>query len=484
MPVQQIPILKPYYNVDSTSLTANCELVQDGYIDEFGAFHKRAGYELFTDLGTNRVVTGVYWSEIEDKLIAVSNGQTFKITDQFGAKTDITGDKLPLDVRVNFVEKRYGGTNYLFMVANSTPIFTNYTANTQILSATSTPPLTGTGSPPSNCTHLIQFYSYLIGNQKGDMAWKFSYPGNPFSWDAADSYDITSQENVEGIYKGSSSFLVCSKSTLDIWGNSRSFTDPFLSPVKAEYAQIGLASPYASVVIDGNKMIFLDKTRRLVMLQGTSYINMGLPINKEIQNLGTVDDAVAFNIAIDGKQFLVLNFQQEKKTFVYDYISQSFYKWSNYNEEAAARSLFRANCYTYCSTWNKHIIGDISNGKLYSMDTDNHSDAGDTINAEIITGHINYGSDAILKQPKKVYARIKRGVGKESDRTKAPRILIRHRDQNGSWSTFKEVNLGSIGDTEFRVVLYNNCSSYSPRQYHIKMPDASQFVLSGIWEEF
>lgn len=484
MPVQQIPILKPYYNVDSTSLTANCELVQDGYIDEFGAFHKRAGYELFTDLGTNRVVTGVYWSEIEDKLIAVSNGQTFKITDQFGAKTDITGDKLPLDIRVNFVEKRYGGTNYLFMVANSTPIFTNYTANTQTLSATSTPPLTGTGSPPSNCTHLIQFYSYLIGNQKGDMAWKFSYPGNPFQWDAADSYDITSQENVEGIYKGSSSFLVCSKSTLDIWGNSRSFTDPFLSPVKAEYAQIGLASPYASVVIDGNKMIFLDKTRRLVMLQGTSYINMGLPINKEIQNLGTVDDAVAFNIAIDGKQFLVLNFQQEKKTFVYDYISQSFYKWSNYDEETATRSLFRASCYTYCSTWNKHIIGDISNGKLYSMDTDNYSDAGDTINAEIITGHINYGSDAILKQPKKVYARIKRGVGKESDQTKAPRILIRHRDQNGSWSTFKEVNLGSIGDTEFRVVLYNNCSSYYTRQYHIKMPDASQFVLSGIWEEF
>ena len=68
MPFQQIPLLKPYYNVDSTSLTANCELVQDGYIDEFGAFHKRAGYKLFCDLGTNRDVTGVHWSEIEKKL--------------------------------------------------------------------------------------------------------------------------------------------------------------------------------------------------------------------------------------------------------------------------------------------------------------------------------------------------------------------------------------------------------------------------------
>jgi len=484
MPFQQIPLLKPYYNIDSTSLTANCELVQDGYIDEFGAFHKRAGYKLFCDLGTNRDVTGVHWSEIEKKLVAVSNGQTFLVNDKFGAFTDITGDSLNLDARVNFVEKRYGGVNYLFMVANSAPVFTNYTTNTQILSTTSTPPLTGTGSPPSNCTHLIQFYSYLIGNQKGDMAWKFSYPGNPFQWDAADSYDITSQENVEGIYKGSSSFLVCSKSTLDIWGNSRSFTDPFLSPVKAEYAQIGLASPYASVVIDGNKMIFLDKARRLVVLQGASYVDMGLPINKEIQNLSVVDDAIAFNIAIDGKQFLVLNFPQEKKTFLYDYVSKSFYKWSNYNEETATRSLFRANCYAYCSTWNKHIIGDIDNGKLYSLDNDHYSDDSNTINAEIITGHINYGSDAVLKKPRSVCARIKRGVGKEANMYDSPRILVRHRDNGGTWSNFKEVDLGKVGDTEFKVNLYTQASSYYTRQYHIKMPDPAPFVLSGMWEEF
>jgi hypothetical protein len=483
MPFQRVQLAKPYYNVDSTSLISNCELVQDGYIDEFNAFHKRAGYKLFCDLGTNSDVMGVYFSSDQKNLIAVSNGRTFKITDRYGAKTDITGDTLPIDQRVQFNEFKYGGVNYLFMVANSSPMFTNYTANTQTLSASSTPPLSS-GSVPTNVTHMIEFYSYLICNKKDDISWRYSFPGNPFSWAISDSYNMVGQHNVKGIFKGANNFLVCSNDNIDIWSQSRDILNPYLSSVKAQYAQIGLASPYASVVIDGTRMIFLDKTRRLVMLQGTSYVDMGLPINNEIQNLSTVEDAVAFNIVINGKNFLVLNFPSDKKTFVYDYISQAFYKWSSWDETTSTRSLFRANCYTYASTWNKHIIGDISNGKLFELDTDSHSDDGNTINAEIITGHINYGSDGLLKQPKKVIARIRRGDGKEGSVTDSPRILIRHRDQNESWSNFKEVQLGPIGDTNFRAILYNSCKPYYSRQYHIKMPDNAKFVLSSIEEEF
>ena len=93
-------------------------------------------------------------------------------------------------------------------------------------------------------------------------------------------------------------------------------------------------------------------------------------------------------------------------------------------------------------------------------------------------------SDGFLKQPKKVIARIRRGDGKEGAVTDSPRILIRHRDQNESWSNFKEVQLGPIGDTNFRAILYNSCKPYYSRQYHIKMPDNAKFVLSSIEEEF
>ena len=482
MPFQKVQLSKPYYNVDSTSLLSTCELVQDGFIDEFNAFHKRAGYSLFSDLGTNADVMGVYFSVDEGKLVAVSKGKTFMITDRYGAKTDITGDTLPIDQRVQFNEFKYGGSNYLFMVANSTPIFTNFTANTQTLSASSTPPLVGTA--PTNVTHMIEFFSYLICSEKNSNSWKFSFPGNPFSWTLSDSYQMIGQQNVKGLFKGANNFLVCSSTNIDIWGQSGDFLNPYLSSVKAQYAQIGLASPYASVVIDGTRMIFLDKTRRLVMLEGSSYIDMGMAINNEIQNLSTVEDAFAFNIVINGKNFLMLNFPSDKKTFVYDYISQAYYKWSSWDEATSTRSLFRANCYTYASTWNKHIIGDINNGKLYQLDVNSHSDDGNTINAEIITGHINYGSDGFLKQPKKVIARIRRGDGKEGSVTDSPRILIRHRDQNESWSNFKEVQLGPIGDTNFRAILYNSCKPYYSRQYHIKMPDNAKFVLSSIEEEF
>ena len=476
---------KPYYNVDSTSLTSNCELVRDGYIDEFGAFHKRPGFKLFSDLGTSEKVDGVYSSDNEDLGIYVSNGNIFKGTDKYGAKTDITGDKLTVGTRVSFDEIRSGGSNYLFMANNCTPIFTNFTSNTQKLSTTSTPPLTGSGTPPSNCTHIIKFFSYLIGNNQGSESWAFSYPGDPFRWDAADSYDHTDQQNVLGIYKGSNFFTVCGRSLLDVWVNSQTPKDPFLSPMKAQYNQVGLSSPYAVSVIEGNKLIFLDKTRRIVLIEGNSFIDMGLPINKELQNLTTVADANAFTMAIDGRSFYIISFPQDKRTFAYDFISKAWYEWSYWDESSASYGIFRANCYTYSHAWNKHLIGDISNGKIYEMDSDHYTDDGSVINAEIITGHVNYGSDAILKRPKSVVARIKRGVGKEGALYEVPKMFIRHRDNGESqWSNLKEISLGAVGDTEFRVVLYQSTGQYYTRQYNIKMPDPTRFVLSGIWEEF
>lgn len=453
-------------------------------MDEMGAFRKRGGYKLFCDTGTDEKVDGNYHSDNENTSIYVSNGSTFK-GDRFGDKVDLTGDKLTVGTRVSFSEIKSSGTNYLFMVNNSLPVFTNFTAATQILSASSTPALTGSGTPPSNCTHLIKFSSYVIGNTVGSEAWKFSYPGNPFRFDSADSYDHTDQQNVLGIYKGNNHFLIAGRSQLEVWTNSRTPTDPFLSPIKATFSQSGLGSEYAVSVLDGNKMIILDKNRRIVMIEGNSFVNMGLSINKELQNLSTVADANAFSISIDGRDFYLISFPQEKRTFVYDHIVNAWYEWSYWDESTSSYGIFRANNFAFAPKWDKNLIGDISNGKIYEMDSDYYTDDGAVINAEIITGHINYGSDAVLKKPRRVIARIKRGVGKEGALYSAGRMLIRHRDNGQSeWSNFKDIDLGARGDTEFRVVLYQQSGQYYTRQYHLKMPDPTKFVLSGVWEEF
>ena len=80
MPIKDIPINQGLnLAVDEVGLKTNNAAMQDCYVDEKGGVNRRPGMPEFCDLGTAAPVDGLFWWETEDIVLAVSNGDVFKI---------------------------------------------------------------------------------------------------------------------------------------------------------------------------------------------------------------------------------------------------------------------------------------------------------------------------------------------------------------------------------------------------------------------
>jgi hypothetical protein len=169
---------------------------------------------------------------------------------------------------------------------------------------------------------------------------------------------------------------------------------------------------------------------------------------------------------------------------VYDYNLKCFYEWGYWNAENNEYDQFRGRCSCYCPDWNMHIIGDRENGKLYKMSEDYTTDKGDSIRTEVITG--NY-SDNILKQSnqiKKMYFHTRRGDGKTSDSSVAPKAYVQYKTNfTNSWSNQMEIDLGAVGQVVIPPAQINSGLSFNSVQYRILHMDDSKFVLNGIYIE-
>ena len=484
MPIQNLKISPPFKNVDETSLTSELVEIQDAYLNDKAGLVKKPGLKLFCDLGTNKKIDGLFWSDTKECLIAVSDGKTFKINDKYGVKTELTGFELNKGQRVNFAEAFYNSTLYLFMVNGSGLIFTDYTEDTQKLSSTSTPSLSGTGAPPSNITSFCNFNTYLVCNSEGSNSWFFSYPNNPFSWDVSDSYDAEkSTDSVDLIKVLNNRLLICGKNSIEPWYNAGTPGDPLLRSLNASFVNAGVIAPNSATAVNEDKMYFLNKDRKLASIQGKAYEVLSRSYDKEFQKLSSVADANSFVLNEGGKSFFIINFPEAKKTFVYDLDLQVFYEWSTWDEASGTYDIFKGNCYAYAKKWNQHLIGG-HDGKIYQVSSEFQTDDGNTIRSRILTGHINYGSDAILKQSSRLVGRFKRGVGKSDNEYEKPYFLIRKR-KNGKkqWGNFKKISLGALGETELSKTIYRRNGRYFTMQYELVFPDDAPFVLSGIWED-
>ena len=80
-------------NVDSSALTNESELLRDGYVDDLGNPNVRPGLKPYIDTLTTAAIDGLFWSDLNQVWIAVSNSKIFKISVD-GIATDISGGNL------------------------------------------------------------------------------------------------------------------------------------------------------------------------------------------------------------------------------------------------------------------------------------------------------------------------------------------------------------------------------------------------------
>ena len=459
MPIKDIPInVGLNKEVDEVGLRTNNAAMQDVYVDDLGGVNRRPGLTELCDLGTSAGVDGIFWWKTQSVVLAVSNGRLFKITANDGTFSEISFDSgqfAVTEARVSFAD-----FDTAIYAANGSEVY-------KIPSTGNAAPLADVDAP-TGISHVAFLDRYLLMLQVDTRKIWFSAVGDPdthegdyFSKDAQfDELKSLAVANLEAYLLG--------EATMEVWYNDGS--TPF-SRLGQGFVQSGTISPHSLAYCDVvSTFVWLDNERKVVMLKGRTPAVLSGSMNAYINGFSTVSDAQGDSVVINGRPYYILSFKTEDKTLVWDFVKEQWYEWGYWNSISAEYERWRGNCYCLCPAWNFSLVGDKSNGKIYKVDPEYFTDAGDTIRMLCQTGHIDREAPGTSKKCKSISVRLKRT--QVSEGVAAVQIVVQYRDNGQStWKTEKTITLSSqTADTAFTARIHQ-LGKYDTRQWRFIYTD-------------
>jgi hypothetical protein len=239
--------------------------------------------------------------------------------------------------------------------------------------------------------------------------------------------------------------------TLEVWYNSGD-TDNTFQRFQGGFKQMGCAARFSPQRLD-NGIAWLTQNERgnaMVAILGEGYspqIISTPEVNYQLSTYTTISDAFAYVYQNEGHEFYVLTFPTEEVTWVYDASTREWHQRAH-----TINGIFphreRYNCHVFA--FNKHLMGDFNNGKIYELD----SDLG-TIDSTRIPRERT--SDDITDEEKRVRISafqldMEEGTGDPNDSTDTSIWLSYSKDGGHTFSNEIERSIGDAGEYRKRVI--------------------------------
>jgi hypothetical protein len=250
--------------------------------------------------------------------------------------------------------------------------------------------------------------------------------------------------------------------SLEIWYNDGE--TPF-SRIDGGFYEVGCIAPY-SICKTRNGVYWLDHDRNVVFSNGGAPEVVSNAYNEDIKKFTDPSSCRIFYIEEGAVSFLVLSFESDGRTLVYNLTDKDWSEWASF--ESGMFNIWLGRSHAWSPTWNVNMIGSRRNGQVFRLTADSYTDGNDNIRFLKRTGFINYGND-MLKRNEKLVLKVKRGFGNITQTE--PRLMLRWRDDgNSEWSNIMEVCLGKVGNTTHVVEVYPR-GTYRTRQWEISCTD-------------
>jgi len=467
MPVLPVPFsARTNKNVDEIETSQNSVDVIDCFFDELGFINRRPGLEVFaTIVGAGRI-DGLYYWQDRSVTICVSGGVVYSV-DEFGNSTTI-GSGLLADGKVSFTPALISGAQVLAM-ANGNGVFTT---DNSTLSAQ-------TGSP-SDATHVAFLDRYLIANDPGTGQFFYSTLNDPTDWPALNFAEAERKpDNISAVHVQGRDLVLFGTRSIEFYYDDG--VSPFIRFEGGEVESGVSAANSIQFVSEVNSWFYLNENRHLIQMQNRTPQKISNPYDDELQDLSTVSDCVSNVIRVGGRGWYVMNFRTANVTFVYDYQTQSWYKWGKWDSASTSYDMFVGYTTSYNNDKNIHLVGDINSGLIYSMKNTVYQDNGNEIRSNIRTGFINHGTQN-SKKSKRVQFRLKRGIATDtSDTSGSVRVRFRT-DNTGSFGNELSISTGIGGDSSFNKAIRIG-GIYRGRQWDIVASDNTPFIMGGFEED-
>ena len=265
--------------------------------------------------------------------------------------------------------------------------------------------------------------------------------------------------------------------TTEVWTNSGAFPFPF-EPIPGVFLQHGCAA-LRSLAKWGLNIFWLsqDNNGQALVMQGTAYkadIISTPAIADAIGKYGKISDAIGFCYQQGSHIFYMLTFPEANATWCYDLSTQLWHE-RGYLDENGNLVRHRANC--VAQAYNKTIVGDWQNGKLYQFDLNKYTDDGNPILRLRSFPHILNDGDRVSYS--NFMADIE--VGTEMDPSINPQLNLRWSDDRGvSFGNGLQQTLGRSG--QYRTMpSWSRLGFARDRVFELSWTAAAATALNGAW---
>ena len=267
--------------------------------------------------------------------------------------------------------------------------------------------------------------------------------------------------------------------SVEVYYNSGAVDFPF-SRISGAFIEVGCAAPLSIAKLD-NSLFWLGSDERGsgIVYRADGYSGVRVSdhsVEFIIQNMTTIEDAVAYSYQQGGHSFYVLTFPTEQKTLVYDVATGLWHERAGFS--AGNFTQHRGACQMVFN--NQTHVGDFENGKIYTYDHTLYDDSGyqqkwlrswRALPVGQHTGRMMIHHQLTLD--------CKVGVGTVDGAGRDAWIMLRWSDDDGkTWSNTYRKSLGRLGEYKHRVVWYN-LGRTRDRIYELSGTDPVRVILFG-----
>lgn len=435
----------------------------NGYLDEFGATHQWPGTSEYVNVGNTVAITGLYWWERKGIAIAVDeSGNVYRINKNKSC-TDITGTALTGKFPPTFADDG----SALVIANGGAMVFTDgYTVTANI----------GDADAPTSVTHVAFYDSYILAKDIDTDTWYWSDTSNYASWSALSFATAeSSPDKTLALIVFNLEIQNFGTKTIENYYNDG--TTPFVRNAQALISS-GCGAAY-SVTPFLETIFYLNDNNIPARISGRQSQLIGKAVEKYIQGLGDVTDAIGFGANIAGRNFYILSFLKANVSLAYDVSLNFWYQPRKWNVNKAEFDAFIGRCYCYAKGWNMHLLGSrLRNGSIYEWSPDYYQENGDILRLYRKTGNVNHGT----KKEKKsgiTEIRVTRGEGDPTGTE--PYLMMKIRNDSETLTNEEFLGLGNAGDRDI-VIRTNTMGKYRNRQWMFIFTDNVKMVMADAVE--
>ena len=297
---------------------------------------------------------------------------------------------------------------------------------------------------------------YILYNQPDTQNYAATDLDSPLSTQAWFGTKNGSPDNLVSLIVDHRQVYLLGEVTTEVWVDVGSQITGLLSfpfqRVSGTSSQNGCGAAF-SVARYAETFMFLARdtlgTATIGIMQGYEYKRLSThAVENSLVGIN-VTDARAWTYQVEGHEFYVITFPNADLTWVYDLATQQWHKWLYWDSQTATYHRHRANCGIAFA--NKNLVGDWENGKIYSLDFDQYTDAGSPIRRLRRAPHIT--TDLQRQYFEEFQIQFQPGVGLTIGQGENPQAMLRWSNDGGStWSNEHWVGIGRQGNYTNRAI--------------------------------